>query len=74
MFNKVLNLNELRLDKLYLFTNDFEIYEDEYDYLESLHTEDYSGIKDNIENLENQMLEENTEWLTGEEIIGRLRK
>ncbi len=75
MLNKILSLYQLDLKKIYLITTDYEIYEDEYDYIENLHTEDYTGPKDSVENWENQMLEENCEWLTGLEILTRvLRK
>lgn len=70
--SKRVNPYEVEENRMYLVTTDFEIYEDEYDYLESIHNE-YLGIKDNIEEWENQMLEENTEWFTGEEIIRRLK-
>lgn len=68
MESKALALWQLNLNKPYLVTTDGLIYEDEYDYLESINTEFY-GIKDDIEDWENQMLEENTEWLTGLEIL-----
>ena len=73
MFDKRLELYQLDLSKRYLLANEKDIFEDEYDYLESISSE-YLGIKDNIEEWENQMLEENTEWLTGEEIGRRLKK
>ncbi len=73
MFNKALSLYQLNLGKNYLVTTEGLIYEDEYDYLESISSE-YCGIKDNLEEWENQMLEENTEWKLGKEIIEEMKE
>ena len=68
MKNKRISVWDLIPEKQYLITNEGDIFEDEYDYLESIASE-YLGIKDNLEDWQNMMLEENTEWKTGEEIL-----